>query len=343
MGTLIGGSFSGAYGINNAGQVTGVSATAGSTHTSHDGLRAFVWQNGVMTDLGTLGGSDSYSYGLGINDAGQIVGESSPAGLSPSHAFLWQNGVMSDLGTLGETSTANAINSTGQVVGVSQAPGSPSFAVRWQNGVMSDVGGPASVGQAINDSGQVAGWATVYPEAHPLNGEIHPIVWQQNGSATDLDPLGGSAGYALGINNVGQAVGYSSVSTSSHAFLWQNSGRTDLGTLGGPFSTAYSITDDGQILGASSPTSGTSYGHAFLWDSQHGMRNLNDLIDNSSGWTLHDARQMNDAGQIVGNGTNPDGFQHGYLLTPIPEPRSFVLTALGCFEMVALRTRRRKS
>ena len=52
-----------------------------------------------MQDLGTLGGS--YSYCLGINARGQVVGESVTAA-GETHAFLWEAGTgMQDLGTLG--------------------------------------------------------------------------------------------------------------------------------------------------------------------------------------------------------------------------------------------------
>ena len=56
---------------------------------------------------------------------------------------------------------------------------------------------------------------------------------------------------------------------------------------------------------------------------------MNSLIDPSSGWILADATAINDSGQIVGNGTNPAGQTHAFLLTPIPEPASLALLALG--------------
>ena len=87
LGTLPGGSYSLAKGIDNAGQVVGESRG-----------HAFLYSSGTMTDLGTLpGGLDSYA--TGINNAGQVVGYSDTAS-GPGHAFLYSNGAMTDLGTL---------------------------------------------------------------------------------------------------------------------------------------------------------------------------------------------------------------------------------------------------
>ena len=77
----LGGSESYANGINDQGQVAGWSGTAGGYY------HAFLWQNGTMTDLGTLPGGWS-SSACGINNLGQVVGESLTAdGLW--HAVLW--------------------------------------------------------------------------------------------------------------------------------------------------------------------------------------------------------------------------------------------------------------
>jgi probable HAF family extracellular repeat protein len=108
------GGFSEAYAINDAGPVVGWSDRP-------DGYwHAFVTVNGVMTDLGTLGGD--YSEAKAINDAGQVVGEAETAS-GEYHVFVTIDGVMTDLNTLLDPAdaavwtltTANAINDSGQI------------------------------------------------------------------------------------------------------------------------------------------------------------------------------------------------------------------------------------
>src|SRR5215472_3110813 len=72
LGTL-GGTFSQGFGVNEKGWVVGFSTTEGDA-----ALHAFLWRDGVMTDLGTLGGGDPvpYSVALSINDRGEIAGYS---------------------------------------------------------------------------------------------------------------------------------------------------------------------------------------------------------------------------------------------------------------------------
>jgi probable HAF family extracellular repeat protein len=78
--TLVGGDYSVATAINNAGQVVG------SSNSPH----ATTWNGTTATDLGTLGGN--YSAALAINNTGQVAGHSDLATPgSASHATLWGN------------------------------------------------------------------------------------------------------------------------------------------------------------------------------------------------------------------------------------------------------------
>src|SRR5207244_3013728 len=78
--------------VNATGQVVGASWLA-----ANGAYHGFLYNKGVRTDLGTLGGN--YSIAHGINAAGQAVGEASTAS-GDLHAFLYSDGVMTDLNDL---------------------------------------------------------------------------------------------------------------------------------------------------------------------------------------------------------------------------------------------------
>jgi probable HAF family extracellular repeat protein len=113
---------SNASGINARGHVAG-SATSDSFFA-----HAYIWRNGTMTDLGTLGGDGSNAAGLNDDDA--VVGGSG-TGDGAFHAFYWQDGFMTDLGTLSGRSEAVAVNAGGQVIGTSTNAAGESHAVLW--------------------------------------------------------------------------------------------------------------------------------------------------------------------------------------------------------------------
>jgi len=221
-----------------------------------------------ITGLGTLGGSTSYA--LGINNYGQIVGDSSVAGNATSYAYAYSNGVMTNLGTLSGTtgSYAVGINNNGQIVGNTYTGMyTSSHAFIYSNGSMQDIGtlgGSSSIilGSGINNSGQVVGISGTTGGA-----AMHAFLYN-NGRISDLT-LSTGLDWAVDINDSGQIAG---MNTSSHASLYSNGNLTDLGTLGGQTSFTTELNNNGQVVGASYVAGNTNL-HAFLY-SNGGMIDL---------------------------------------------------------------------
>jgi probable HAF family extracellular repeat protein len=254
LGTLSGGCCSYGFGINDKGQVTGYSSL---TSDSFGPQHAFLYSDGAMQDLGTLGGSNS--SGEAINRKGQVVGSSTLPGDQFLHAFIYSDGTMRDLGTLPGhvASAAYDINNKGQVVGDS-VPAGISFIPRaflYSDGTMRDLGtlgGSSSQAKGINDRGQVVGQSFLAG-----NTERHAFMYSR-GTMQDLGTLGGRESYAYAINNKGQVVGDSYVSgdMTFNAFLYSDGKMWDLIDLIDDsdarqyvhLHTPSSINDAGQIV-----------------------------------------------------------------------------------------------
>jgi probable HAF family extracellular repeat protein len=312
LGTL-GGKRSVPVSINNVGYVVGNSETAdGQTH-------AFLYVGGSMADLGTLGGPNSYANR--ISDGGLIVGRSQvPDGTYRSFQSSW-GGQMRDLRTIDgrledRFSTAVDVNSAGHIVGFLQrttehmAARSRVFLLR--DFTLTDLGtfgGEDGIVSAINDVGQLVGYVGTEPHADYA---VHRAFLLTGTTVVHLGSLGGRTTTPTDINNAGQVVGFARVrGGEDHAFLYSDGAITDLGTLGGTQSFAYAINNSRQIVGASD--SGSSGRRAFLYE-RGAFVDLNTLIGQDSGWTLTDARDINDRGQIIGTGIL-HGEQRGFLLT----------------------------
>jgi probable HAF family extracellular repeat protein len=242
-------------------------------------------------ELGTLGGKNSSINWNGINDPGEAVGMSETSVLDPNgedvclfgthhicSPFFWQNGTMVALPTVG------------------------------------GINGQAS---AINNSGQVAGYAengiadpTCQSGTENFMEDL-PVMWT-NGNAQPLPTIDHDPdGVAFGINNRGQAVGYSGTCIAvNHAVVWENDTATALPNLGNPFAVAYAINGHDQIVGQAVNSDGTAL--ATIWQNHTAAALGGGAL--LPGDTSSFATSINDRGQVVGSSfDSKSNWSHGLL------------------------------
>jgi probable HAF family extracellular repeat protein len=332
----LGGNQNLAFWINNHGQVVGWGSnnipdpfsmidslffgTANGTQT-----RAFLWEQGKIRDLGTLGGDDAVA-GF-INERGEVAGTSYTStipnpimGVPPADPFLWEpptaqfpEGRMIDLGGFGGANGfSNALNNRGQVIG----------------------------GSSIASNPGACFFLNFFPGCHPF-------LWD-HGKLLDLNTstIGGNPLSADWFNDAGEIVGYAEFPTPGgavfDAYLWRNGVATDLGHFSGDCgSRAWGINARGQVVGNSDFFCDVDLTifpegfphHAFLWENGD-LVDLNSLIPRGSSLELVgigplsdvEVPNINDRGEIVGVGVPPgcdlQDFQfcgHAFLLIPCDE------------------------
>lgn len=170
LGTL-GGTNSYGFGINNS------NAVVGSSLTSSQNMNAFLWENGVLTNLNEMLPSDSgwiLQEARGINNAGWVVGWGLRNGVE--QAYLFKAGEVTELGTLPDTTNSYAlgINNLNQVVGGTDKNDGISQAFLWDgtslvnlNSLLPDNSGwDLREARGINDAGQIVGWGLINGEEH---------------------------------------------------------------------------------------------------------------------------------------------------------------------------------
>lgn len=257
LGTL-GGPYSFSYNLNDAGVVSGGSATLNQSGDPSQAIvnapqTAFLWHRGHLLSLGTLGGQNS--AGAASNLSNLAVVDSETANMSRQgedvcafgtnlqcRAATWKRGRFMPLDLLpgGNNSYALDMNNLGQVVGFSDT-GEYDFDCA---------------------SATTAGF------------RFQSVVWGPNGHARKLSPLvGDTVASAFGINDRGQVVGRSGACSnttpppypsSPHAVLWERDGTPmDLGSLGGRRAGASAINNYGDVAGTAANPQGLP--RPFLW------------------------------------------------------------------------------
>jgi probable HAF family extracellular repeat protein len=285
------------------------------------------------------------TYGFSVNDLGEAAGyidlnDGTQFSTRGTHS---QPNAPFDLSQVNfGNNLPRAINNSGATTG----PGANGYAFRSSNdgqaltitslgslGAIATGGGNASFGLDINDSGVVTGWSGTGM------GSIHAFRTAGATMIPATDDLGvlGTGDFSQGqaINNAGVVVGYSNLILSGnidHAFrAVPGQAMQDLGTLGGSNAVANGINNQGWIVGASEVFPGFDGRVAFLWrDGQ--MINLNLLINPAHPYVFERAIDINDAGQILVSSSGGN-----YLLTPIPEPSTFILLLAGIGTCIVLK------
>lgn len=317
--------------VNELGQVAGYSSAyihepPGFPYYIY---RAIVYSDAVLTDLSWPPAIEAAASG--INDLGQVTGwqraafEYSEGVIWEQVAGVWQ--ITTQLGPLpgGRYGTWGAdINNHGQVAGTVATVSGSLHAGLWESGTPIDLGtlptGDWSLATAINERGEVAGYATSV--GFSTN---HAFLWLPNpayGLSPGMNDLGtlGDRWFsrAYDVNDSGQVVGYSS--SPDRGFVWESGVMTDLGPFAHGGSKAYGLNNLGQVVGTSwstDPVLGEL--RACIWEAGV-LYDLNDLLADASGWVIVAAYDVNDAGQIVGEGIHPSGAYHAVLLTPRVAP-----------------------
>jgi probable HAF family extracellular repeat protein len=295
-------------GINNKGQVVGQSGDMGP---------AVLYSGGMKLPI-----TPGEGHGLDINENGQIVG-----GIGFSTPFLYSGGTLKELVFPGLTDVfgeARAINNNGDVVGFERwGDGNGTIT----NGAFLYAGGAMQLLDAngmandINDKGQIVGVFT--------DGFLY-----SDGIFRNPATLPGAVGYeGRAINENGDIAGVAYFAAPGadhfHAFAYIDGVMHDLG-----HGEANGINELGQVVGTFF-INDDLFPRPFLYSSG-ALYNLGELTTPQllvGADRISEASAINDAGQITGAFLG-GGDVHTILLTPLPEPSSFVLAALGLIGLV---------
>jgi probable HAF family extracellular repeat protein len=319
--------------INNLGQIVGRAQVFSGTPLTSTST-TFLWQNGIFTNLSLTGlkvggpndGQTITMPGRGglatnLNDLGTIVGTGDELPGPTDRGMFWSLNTSGNYELTiyefgGVESYFYGINESNQIAGRHiYAPGKIN-AIYWENGIRTDLpslGGDSNEARSINDLGQLVGWVDTDGADNSTN-TFAATYWEKepNGNwvLTNLGTWGGTQSFARSINNNGNIVGQIVTGTdpltlNSNPYIYTNGVKTDLGSLGGTRGDALEVNSVGQVVGNSYIDASNTIQHAYLWEDGQ-LIDLNTIARNLNGWTLTTAVSINDRGDILARGTNPN-------------------------------------
>lgn len=248
-------SYTGAYGINDRGEIVGASYT-----DAYDspGLHGFLLSQDAFTRIDGPACSVPYSPDpqtlvYGINNLSQAVGVSNPCG-SESHGFLWVDGILTTFDIPGSPITEfHGINDRGQIVGYNSDAGGIPHGFLLSEGTVTELIDPNSadvpIPFGINNRGDIVGSQGTH--GFLLSG----------GRFTSIEVPGSRFTDVRGINDRGQIVGfYLSVASQYHLFLYKDGKFTLIPLPEGSSPMAGGINNEGEIVGSYSDTRMNTHG-----------------------------------------------------------------------------------
>jgi len=292
--------------INNKGQIVGYSIT-------DDGHKhAFLYENQILTDLGTFGGTDSEA--LAINGSGHIVGNYIKYGYK--HAFQLYNSQFTDMFGSAGMIEATGINDQNVMIGniVSTSYMEITHVILYDNGLVTDLSvlggiepllsarprGINNKGQAIFFESLCGSWECEH--SYIFSGETVSEIFPFN--ATDINDLGQVVGSSLKDGEWGHI----------DSCLYNQGDMTRINDFGGNQSYPTALNNVGQVIGTAQYSQDYNF-HPFIYFNGT-MKDLNTLIPADSGWNITIVSDINDKGQIIGTGLL-NGEQHAFVLSPL--------------------------
>jgi uncharacterized membrane protein len=268
----------------SCGDINEAGQITGARTIADVGYRGIVYDNGDYTGLPPVSPDAGWSTALAINKQGTVVGDRSiDHGVNPRNAFIWSaNEGFLDLGLMDR---------------------------------------PFTTATDISDTGIVVGW-----RGSQGPGDQEGFRWQ-NGELTFLGPIpGGISSMPHAVNDRGHIVGNSATEVARSdelrglGFIWRDGFWAILQPLPGyEESGASAINDLSQVVGSSGPI-GPGDNHATLWQNQLAYE-LDALADLEPGFSIERTWDINNAGQILAEGHDPQNQVITFLLIPIDRPK----------------------